>query len=686
MIEKGKIINNRYEILSRVGAGGMSNVYKAKDHKLNRNVAIKVLKSEYSDDKTFVSKFRVEAQSAASLIHPNIVNVYDVGEDNGTYYIVMELIEGITLKNYIEKKGQLSVKETISIAIQIANGIECAHNNQIVHRDIKPQNIMISREGKVKVTDFGIARAASANTMSGTAMGSVHYISPEQAGGKYVDEKSDIYSLGITMFEMLTGRVPFDGESTVTIALKHIQNHVPSIKEYISDIPVSIEKIVLKCTQNKVERRYPKISLLIADLKRALSEPYVDFVQLNESHDGGSTVMITDTEINQIRKETDNDDIEDRNRKRYDEDDIDAVTPKMDKILTVGGTVVGILALVIIAVIITAFISGNEIKLPKTATSSEAETIDPQKTEVPNVIGLSEDEAEKTLHEKNLGYKYDSNYVYSDTYASGYIVEQSENAGDIIKKNSTVMLTVSKGPERIQVPSDIIGKTLEQTTDELEKLELKWEIIYQYSSRTIGTIISCNPSPMASVVKKDTISLTVSRGQKDEGDKVSTIPNVINKTESKAESAISSAGHRVGEVRYEFSDTIEKGVVIRQSIKSGGTAPSGTSIGLVVSKGPENAGEYQGTYTFTKEDLLDSEGNPITSGPVSVLMDGVSQKVDEKYSDVSKWPGDYKMTFSGDTKGKVTIELLVDGNIVIEDKVTLKKVATDNESATTKKK
>lgn len=255
MLAKGNFINNRYEIISRVGAGGMSDVYKAKDHKLNRNVAMKVLKQEYSKDKNFVSKFRVEAQSAASLIHPNIVNVYDVGEDDGLYYIVMELIEGITLKHYIEKKGKLTYRETISIAVQIANGIECAHNNQIVHRDIKPQNIMISREGKVKVTDFGIARAASANTINGNAMGSVHYISPEQAGGKYVDEKSDIYSLGITMFEMLTGTVPFDGESTVTIALKHIQSNVPNVKDFTRDVPVSLEKIVLKCTQNKVEKR-----------------------------------------------------------------------------------------------------------------------------------------------------------------------------------------------------------------------------------------------------------------------------------------------------------------------------------------------------------------------------------------------------------------------------------------------
>ena len=375
MLEKGNFINNRYEIINPVGAGGMSDVYKAKDHKLNRNVAIKVLKSEYSKDKNFVSKFRVEAQSAASLIHPNIVNVYDVGEDDGLYYIVMELIEGITLKKYIEKKGKLSFRETISIAIQIANGIECAHNNQIVHRDIKPQNILISREGKVKVTDFGIARAASANTINGNAMGSVHYISPEQAGGQYVDEKSDIYSLGITMFEMYTGRVPFDGESTVSIALKHIQSNVPSVREYVPTVPVSIEKIILKCTQNKADRRYPKISLLISDLKRALAEPNVDFVQLDTSNIGGSTVMITDDEINQIRKgSSDNrkDTVEDT---LDDENDIDKLNPKMDRIVSVGGIIIGIIALLIATVVATLFISDNNFDFAKKAETVEVSTV-----------------------------------------------------------------------------------------------------------------------------------------------------------------------------------------------------------------------------------------------------------------------------------------------------------------------
>ena len=241
MIRKGMFIGDRYEIIDKVGSGGMSDVYKALDHKLNRYVAVKVLKDEFSEDKSFVSKFKVEAQSAAGLAHPNIVNVFDVGEENGLYFIVMELVEGITLKKYIEKKGKLPVKEAVSIAIQIAQGIEAAHKNHIIHRDIKPQNVIISREGKVKVTDFGIARAASANTINSNAMGSVHYISPEQARGGYIDEKSDIYSLGISLYEMLTGKVPFEGDSTVTIALQHINEELPSPKLEVMDLPISVE-------------------------------------------------------------------------------------------------------------------------------------------------------------------------------------------------------------------------------------------------------------------------------------------------------------------------------------------------------------------------------------------------------------------------------------------------------------
>ena len=265
MLKTGTIIAERYEILGKIGTGGMADVYKAKDHKLNRFVAVKVLKPEFREDTTFIRKFKSEAQAAAVLTHPNIVNVFDVGDDNGVYYIVMELIEGITLKEYISKKGKLSVKEATSIAIQVSMGLEAAHSHGIVHRDVKPQNIIISMDGKVKVTDFGIARAASSNTISSNVMGSVHYSSPEQVRGGYSDEKSDIYSLGITMYEMVTGKVPFDGDTTVAIAIKHLQEEIVPPSVYTPELPHSLEQIILKCTQKSVDRRYQNMEDVIAD-------------------------------------------------------------------------------------------------------------------------------------------------------------------------------------------------------------------------------------------------------------------------------------------------------------------------------------------------------------------------------------------------------------------------------------
>ncbi len=293
MIKLGMLIGDRYEVLEKIGTGGMSDVYKAKDQKLNRFVAVKILKQEFSENKNFVSKFRVEAQAAAGLMHPNIVNVYDVGEEDGIHYIVMELVEGITLKKYIEKKVRLTTKEAISIAIQVAMGIEAAHNNHIIHRDIKPQNIIISKEGKVKVTDFGIAKAASSNTITSNVMGSVHYTSPEQARGGFSDEKSDIYSMGITMFEMLTGRVPYNGDTTVSIAIRHIQDPMPSMRDFVPEIPPSVENIVMKCTQKSPDRRYQSMSEMIADLKHSLINPDAVIAQVDTADEAGKTKIVS---------------------------------------------------------------------------------------------------------------------------------------------------------------------------------------------------------------------------------------------------------------------------------------------------------------------------------------------------------------------------------------------------------
>ncbi|MBR5375834.1 MAG: Stk1 family PASTA domain-containing Ser/Thr kinase, partial [Lachnospiraceae bacterium] len=328
-VREGMMLSGRYEILSKIGTGGMSDVYKAIDHTLNRFVALKVLKNEFAENASFVTKFRAEAQAAAGLIHPNIVNVYDVGNEEGLYFIVMELVEGITLKHYIEKKLRLSVKESISIAIQVSMGLECAHRANIIHRDVKPQNIMISKEGKVKVTDFGIARAATSDTITSNVMGSVHYTSPEQARGGYSDEKSDIYSLGIVLFEMLTGRVPFDGDTTVSIAIQHIQDTVPSPRNFVNDIPKSVEQIIFKCCEKSPDRRYSSMTELIADLKQSLLTPDDDFVKLIPSGGfaGGATQVVTEDDMKTIKSRTGSIDIDEsllsvynRNRERARED------------------------------------------------------------------------------------------------------------------------------------------------------------------------------------------------------------------------------------------------------------------------------------------------------------------------------------------------------------------------------
>lgn len=301
MLKPGMMLCDRYEILDVVGAGGMSIVYKARCHRLNRNVAIKVLKPEFSNDKNFVTKFRIEAQASAGLSHPNIVNVYDVYDDDGMYFIVMELVDGITLKDYIAENGRLPMDKAIDFSIQIASGLEAAHESHIIHRDIKPQNIIVSKNGNIKVTDFGIAKAASPNTLTSGAMGSVHYISPEQARGGYSDERSDIYSLGITMYEMVTGRVPFEGENNVSVALMHIQNDMISPRQYYPDIYSSFEKIILKATQKKPERRYLTASALIADLKRVQNNPNIDIVVSPTAITNSPTQEWTKEDVRAIR-------------------------------------------------------------------------------------------------------------------------------------------------------------------------------------------------------------------------------------------------------------------------------------------------------------------------------------------------------------------------------------------------
>ena len=466
MISPGMLLSERYEIIDRVGSGGMADVYKARDQRLNRFVAIKILKPEYSNDAKFVSKFRGEAQSVAGLSHPNVVNVYDVGEDDDLYYIVMELVEGITLKRFIEKKGRLDVKEAIGIGVQIAQGMQAAHDNSIIHRDIKPQNIIISKEGKVKVTDFGIAKAATSNTITSNAMGSVHYISPEQARGGYSDEKSDIYSLGVTMYEMLSGKVPFEGDSTVTVALAHIQEEATPLDKIDPEIPHSLSKIVMKCMQKKPDMRYMTASALIADLKRALIEPDGDYVVISDVVDDSPTIIMDKNEVDQLKKSAI---LAEKDRtvqpeNEEEESDDDAIDPKLERILKIcSGVVAVIIVLVVILLIgkVAGWWGGGSNKKP-TPTSTADASADPQssaaalgKVAVPDLVNHTLEEAEQMLDE--AGLKYQLKPVESEEDANT-VTDQEPKSGEEVEEGTRVTIYYSQESSGITIP-DVTNKS-----------------------------------------------------------------------------------------------------------------------------------------------------------------------------------------------------------------------------------
>lgn len=598
MIREGVVLGKRYEILGRIGSGGMADVYKGRDHKLNRYVAIKVLKSDYRTDEVFIKKFLSEAQAAAGLMHPNVVNVYDVGQDRGLYYMVMELVEGITLKDYIEKKGRLSAKETISISIQMVTGLQAAHNQHIIHRDIKPQNIIISKDGKVKVTDFGIARATtSTQTISTSVMGSVHYTSPEQARGGVVDQKSDIYSIGITMYEMITGHVPFDGDSTVTVALKHLQEEITSPAEEVPDIPYSLECIIMKCTQKNPGLRYHDCATLLLDLKRSLVEPEGDFVVLGASGvrgDTDRTMVMSTEELERVQgsvrdqyddgddydedddEEEDDDDIYDRRRaqqsRRGKKNNVNPDTKRIMRILMiVAGVVIALLVLFLVANA-AGFFSG-----PGLATEQE-ETV-----KVPDVRGMTYDEAKAELKKYDLGIKQASEEEASNEYAKGEIKSQDPGAGEKVKKNSTVTVVISSGEEaeKVAVP-DVVGKSESEAEKLIRDAGLKVTHDTANSDTVAdGDVISSNPVAGTEVDEGTSVTIVVSIGK--ESVKV---PNLRGKSAADAEAALAEVG-LVGSASEEYSDSVGAGMVISQDPESGKSVEKGTTVNYVVSLGPK---------------------------------------------------------------------------------------------------
>ncbi len=691
-VKDGIILGKRYEVLSKVGAGGMADVYKGRDRMLNRYVAIKVLKKEYKEDENFVRKFRSEAQAAAGLNHPNIVNVYDVGEDRGLYYMVMELVEGITLKDYIEKKGRLYHKEIISIAIQMCTGVGIAHAAEIIHRDIKPQNIIISKEGKVKVTDFGIAKATTSNTVSSNAMGSVHYTSPEQARGGFSDQRSDIYSVGITLYEMVTGQVPFDGESTVSVAIKHLQEEITPPSELTPDIPYSLERIILKCTQKNSERRYRNTDELIRDLKRSLVDPDGDFVVIPPLR-SVNTVIITGDELDDIRS-FDEDDFEDYGDDdryhdhddygghddygdedydeddRYDEDDYDrdheydtddydedddefddddydsrgrrrrdseGVNPRMNKVMKILMIVVAVIIMFILV-----FAIGKTAGLFKFTPTLKTDKKEEEQVKVPNVVGKTEEAAKKELNEKGLGFKV-AERKESNKYEEGTVSEQKTEAGKKVDKNTTILVVVSSGlvGEKIQVP-DVSGRSESEAQSMLTQAGFKKissEFVFS-DSVAEGDVIETTPAAHAEATEDTQIVMKVSKGAEKK-----TVPNVIGQADSDAQNAIVGAGLSVGTVTYDYHDSVPEGQVVSQSVAGGKKVPAGTYVGLVVSRGPKppekvNVPPVTNTSLDNAKQLLSSAGlhvgnisyeetDSVPAGSVISCSPGVGNSVEE---------------------------------------------------------
>lgn len=608
MLKTGMIIAERYEIVGKIGTGGMADVYKAMDHKLNRFVAVKVLKPEFREDTTFIKKFRSEAQAAAGLTHPNIVNVFDVGDDGGVYYIVMELIEGITLKEYISKKGRLSIKEATSIAIQVSMGLEAAHSHGIVHRDVKPQNIIISTDGKVKVTDFGIARAASSNTISSNVMGSVHYSSPEQVRGGYSDEKSDIYSLGITLYEMVTGRVPFDGDTTVAIAIKHLQEEMVPPSVYTPDLPYSLEQIILKCTQKSVDRRYSQMEDVIADLKHSLIDPQGDFVKLTTVDNDAKTVVISEEELGEIKntpKQSLKQEIEALEEEKYDDNDYDDAEddykPKSShksekkkkhgsgRGLTIAALIGGAVLLIVLVVVLgrAAGLFGTGAKTNDTQKEQTEDSSSTAMATVPDLVGKTEEEAKTLANDAHLGVQMAGEE--SSDQEKGKISRQETAAGTQVAENTTVKYWVSTGTAQVTIP-DLDGRTGIDAQQTLEDLGLQVTVQKEYSDTDDngyalvdpGYVYNVEPAAGTSVQGGSSVTLTVSRGV-DYGSNAE-VPSVVGMTK---DDALTTLGKFIDIQITEQQSTEAAGTVIAQDPEAYAAADPDQPISITISSGDQ---------------------------------------------------------------------------------------------------
>lgn len=563
---EGRLLGNRYEILQKVGNGGMATVYKAQDKVLNRFVAVKILRDEFTTDEEFIKRFNTEAQSAASLTHPNIVSVYDVGvEDGHLYYIVMELVQGKTLKQIIVEDGALSWKWSVNVAIQVASALEAAHKHGIIHRDIKPHNIIITEDGIAKVTDFGIAKAVSNSTITafGTTIGSVHYFSPEHARGGYTDAKSDLYSLGVVMYEMVTGKVPFDADTPVSVALKHMQEKPVEPIEINPNIPKAVNQIIMKAMQKDISLRYGSASEMLRDLSRALKDPDGNFVVIPNEENDFPTQKIPSLYDADIEEK----DPENRGKKNNKKQS------KLKKFIKEHKT----LSMFIGAVVLLALTIGITALVLNLTTVKDVQ--------IPNLVGVSKEEAEKQAKDLKLKLEVQSE-EFSNDVPAGYVISQDptyiENFK--IKEKSTIKVVISKGQESIMVPK-VVGMKKEEAYDTLTKLGLVVET-KEETSKTVeeGVVIKQDIDANTQTPSGTTITITVSSGT---GIKETQVPGLTGKSEADAKKALSSANLKV-DVAYEEDTTKEDGIVLKQSIDAGKSVAEGTTVVITVNKVSQN--------------------------------------------------------------------------------------------------
>ncbi len=557
MLQPGTIISDRYEIIEEVGSGGMSIVYKARCTKLERFVAIKVLRDEFAHDEEFVKKFKVEAQSAASLSHANIVNIYDVGNDGSKYYFVMELLDGVTLKEYIKDKGPLPAEEVIRIGMEVASALEHAHSNHIIHRDIKPQNIMMTYDGKVKVADFGIAMVARGTTIQvqDVASGSVHYIPPEQAKGGITDVRSDIYSLGITLFEMTTGKVPFNGDTEVAIALKQINEEMPAPSSFIGEMDHNLEQIIMKTTQKKPDMRYASAAALLVDFRKAYAKAENDFVSMpQEFEDESQTIIMDGRQMRQI----------------WSEDELlEDEKPILSRFVVIMGVFTAVLLVTLISLFVYKQFGGTILNRP---------------VELPSVLNMTMEEAEAFLDEQGILFEVTAS-EYDENIAENRVMAQEPAAGSNIDKKTVVQLTLSKGAPEIQVPM-LTGKSFTVALGLLQdaKLTAVQEKIFS-STVPIGLVIGQNPEAGDLVEEGTEVTITISLGEEMV---LVTVPDVRNMPLEEAVAALEAAGLTVGEnISESYHETVEEGNVIFMTVLPGEEVREGYEIDLTVSLGQE---------------------------------------------------------------------------------------------------